>query len=163
MPSVRSRFAPSPTGYLHIGGARTALFSYLFARGQGGTFLLRIEDTDRERSTSESVQAIFDGLRWLRIDWDEGPFFQSQRSELYQSAVEELVRRGGAYRCYCTAQELDRKREAALREGRKPAYDRTCRNRRDQLDRPFALRFRAPEHGETAFQDIIKGRVALQN
>ena len=163
MPNVRSRFAPSPTGYLHIGGARTALFSYLFARGQGGTFLLRIEDTDRERSTSESVQAIFDGLRWLRIAWDEGPFFQSQRSELYRSAVEELVRRGGAYRCYCTAQELDRKREAALREGRKPAYDRTCRNRSDRADRPFALRFRAPEHGETAFQDIIKGRVAFQN
>jgi glutamyl-tRNA synthetase len=163
MPNVRSRFAPSPTGYLHIGGARTALFSYLFARGQGGTFLLRIEDTDRERSTSESVQAIFDGLRWLRIDWDEGPFFQSQRSELYRSAVEELVRRGGAYRCYCTTQELDRKREAALREGRKPAYDRTCRNRSDQPDRPFALRFRAPEHGETAFQDVIKGRVAFQN
>jgi len=163
MPNVRSRFAPSPTGYLHIGGARTALFSYLFARGQGGTFLLRIEDTDRERSTSESVQAIFDGLRWLRIDWDEGPFFQSQRSELYRSAVEELVRRGGAYRCYCTTQELDRKREAALREGRKPAYDRTCRNRSDQPDRPFALRFRAPEHGETAFQDIIKERVAFQN
>jgi glutamyl-tRNA synthetase len=163
MPNVRSRFAPSPTGYLHIGGARTALFSYLFARGQGGTFLLRIEDTDRERSTSESVQAIFDGLRWLRIDWDEGPFFQSQRSELYRSAVEELVRRGGAYRCYCTTQELDRKREAALREGRKPAYDRTCRSRSDQPDRPFALRFRAPEHGETAFQDIIKERVAFQN
>jgi len=109
------------------------------------------------------VQAIFDGLRWLRIDWDEGPFFQSQRSELYRSAVEELVRRGGAYRCYCTTQELDRKREAALREGRKPAYDRTCRNRSDQPDRPFALRFRAPEHGETAFQDIIKERVAFQN
>jgi len=163
MPNVRSRFAPSPTGYLHIGGARTALFSYLFARGQGGTFLLRIEDTDRERSTSESVQAIFDGLRWLGIDWDEGPFFQSQRSELYKRAVEELVGRGGAYRCYCTAQELDRKREAALREGRKPAYDRTCRNRSDQPDRPFALRFRAPEHGETAFQDVIKGRVAFQN
>jgi glutamyl-tRNA synthetase len=163
MPNVRSRFAPSPTGYLHIGGARTALFSYLFARGQGGTFLLRIEDTDRERSTSQSVQAIFDGLRWLRIDWDEGPFFQSQRTELYRRAVDELVRRGGAYRCYCTAEELERKREAALREGRKPAYDRTCRNRNDQPDRPFALRFRAPELGETAFQDIIKGRVAFQN
>jgi glutamyl-tRNA synthetase len=163
MPNVRSRFAPSPTGYLHIGGARTALFSYLFARGRGGTFLLRIEDTDRERSTSESVQAIFDGLRWLRIDWDEGPFFQSQRTNLYKKAVEELIRRGGAYRCYCGAEELDRKREAALREGRKPAYDRTCRNRTDRPDRPFAIRFRAPEWGETAFQDIIKGRVAFQN
>jgi glutamyl-tRNA synthetase len=163
MPKVRSRFAPSPTGYLHIGGARTALFSYLFARSQGGMFLLRIEDTDRERSTSESVQAIFDGLRWLRIDWDEGPFFQSQRIDLYRKAVDELVRRANAYRCYCTAEELERKRETALREGRKPAYDRTCRNRTDRPDRPFALRFRAPEHGETAFQDVIKGRVAFQN
>jgi glutamyl-tRNA synthetase len=163
MPHVRSRFAPSPTGYLHIGGARTALFSYLFARGQGGTFVLRIEDTDRERSTSESVQAIFDGLRWLRIDWDEGPFFQSQRTDLYKRAVDELVRRGGAYPCYCGAEELERKRYAALREGRKPAYDRTCRNRTDRPDRPFAIRFRAPERGETAFQDVIKGRVAFQN
>jgi glutamyl-tRNA synthetase len=163
MPKVRSRFAPSPTGYLHIGGARTAFFSYLFARSQGGMFLLRIEDTDRERSTSESVQAIFDGLRWLRLDWDEGPFFQSQRTDLYRKAVDELVRRGEAYRCYCTAEELERKREAALREGRKPAYDRTCRNRTDRPDRPCALRFRAPEHGETAFQDVIKGRVAFQN
>jgi glutamyl-tRNA synthetase len=163
MTQVRSRFAPSPTGYLHIGGARTALFSYLFARGQGGTFVLRIEDTDRERSTSESVQAIFDGLRWLRIDWDEGPFFQSQRTGLYKQAVDELVRRGGAYRCYCTTEELDRKREAALREGRKPAYDRTCRNRADRSDRSFVVRFRAPERGETAFQDIIKGRVTFQN
>jgi glutamyl-tRNA synthetase len=163
MPNVRSRFAPSPTGYLHIGGARTALFSYLFARGRKGTFLLRIEDTDRERSTSESVQAILDGLRWLRIDWDEGPFFQSQRTELYKKAVDELVRRGGSYPCYCTAEELDRKREAAMRDGRKPAYDRTCRNRTDRPDRSAAMRFRAPEHGETAFQDIIKGRVAFQN
>jgi glutamyl-tRNA synthetase len=163
MPPVRSRFAPSPTGYLHIGGARTALFSYLFARGKGGTFVLRIEDTDRERSTAESVQAIFDGLRWLRIDWDEGPFFQSQRSDLYKERVRDLERRGRAYRCYCSMEELERKREAALRAGRKPAYDRTCRNRTDGPGGSFAVRFRAAEFGETAFQDIIKGRVAFQN
>ena len=163
MPQIRSRFTPSPTGYLHIGGARTALFSYLFARGQAGVFILRIEDTDRERSTTESVQAIFDGLRWLRIDWDEGPFFQSQRSDLYKERVRDLERRGRAYRCYCTVEELERKREAALREGRKPAYDRTCRNSADRPDRSFTMRFRAPEFGETVFQDLIKGRVAFQN
>jgi glutamyl-tRNA synthetase len=163
MPNVRSRFAPSPTGYLHIGGARTALFSLLFARGRGGTFILRIEDTDRERSTKESVEAIFESLRWLKLDWDEGPFFQSQRTELYKQRVAELMRRGGAYRCYCSAEELERKREAAMREGRKPAYDRTCRNRTDQPNLPFVIRFRAPESGETAFEDIIKGHVLFQN
>ena len=163
MPSVRSRFAPSPTGFLHIGGARTALFSHLFARGLGGTFVLRIEDTDRERSTAESVQAIFEGLRWLGIDWDEGPFFQSERQDLHRSRARDLLARGRAYRCYCSAEDLERKRKAAQREGRRPAYDRTCRNRDDVRDGPFALRFRAPEHGETVFQDLIKGRVAFQN
>jgi glutamyl-tRNA synthetase len=163
MPEVRSRFAPSPTGYLHIGGARTALFSHLFARGLGGKFILRIEDTDRERSTAESTKAIFEGLRWLGIDWDEGPFFQSERLELYRQRVRELLDRGCAYRCYCTVEELERRRETALREGRRPGYDRTCRDRRDQPDRSFATRFRAPAHGETTFQDIIKGRVTFQN
>lgn len=163
MPQIRSRFAPSPTGYLHIGGARTALFSYLFARGKAGAFILRVEDTDRARSTSESVQAIFDSLRWLRIDWDEGPFFQSQRSDLYKERVRDLERRGRAYRCYCSTEELERKREAALREGRKPSYDRTCRNRTDRPAGPFVIRFRAAEFGETAFQDMIKGRVTFQN
>jgi len=163
MAEVRSRFAPSPTGYLHIGGARTALFAYLFARSLGGKFILRVEDTDRERSTAEATQAIFEGLRWLRIDWDEGPVFQSHRTDLYRSRVSELVERGRAYRCYCAAEELERKREVALREGRRPGYDRTCRDRHDQPDRPFAVRFRAPEHGETAFDDIIKGRVSFQN
>jgi glutamyl-tRNA synthetase len=163
MAEVRSRFAPSPTGYLHIGGARTALFGYLFARGLGGKFILRIEDTDRERSTAAATEAIFEGLRWLRIDWDEGPVFQSQRTDLYRRRVRDLVERGRAYRCYCTPEELERKREAALPEGRRPGYDRTCRDRRDQPDRPFAVRFRAPEYGETAFDDIIKGRVSFQN
>jgi glutamyl-tRNA synthetase len=163
MPEVRSRFAPSPTGFLHIGGARTALFSYLFARSQGGAFILRIEDTDRERSTPESVQAILDGLRWLGLDWDEGPFFQSERMERYRAAVAELTLRGQAYYCTCTADELERKREAALREGRKPAYDRTCRERRGRPEGPAAIRFKAPEHGETAFRDLIKGPLVFQN
>ncbi|MGH7898082.1 MAG: glutamate--tRNA ligase, partial [Candidatus Binatia bacterium] len=163
MPEIRSRFAPSPTGYLHIGGARTALFSYLFARGLGGKLILRIEDTDRERSTPESVRAILDSLNWLRLQWDEGPFFQSERMELYKRCVDELVRRGRAYPCICSPQELERKREAALKAGRKPAYDRTCRDRATRPDPPFAIRFRAPEHGETGFRDLIKGPVVFQN
>ncbi|MGH7818956.1 MAG: glutamate--tRNA ligase, partial [Candidatus Binatia bacterium] len=163
MSAIRSRFAPSPTGYLHIGGARTALFSHLFARGNGGTFILRIEDTDRERSTPESVEAILEGLCWLGIDWDEGPFFQSRRMELYRAGIEELLARNGAYRCYCTAEELERKREAAQKEGRKPGYDRTCRDRSDRPDRPFTIRFRAPVDGETRFRDLIKGEVAFRN
>jgi len=163
MSDVRCRFAPSPTGYLHIGGARTALFSLLFARGRSGKFILRIEDTDRQRSTEESVQAIFDGLSWLGIRWDEGPFFQTARFDVYQERVQELLGRGGAYRCYCTTEELEKKREAAMREGRKPGYDRTCRNRKDRPNQPFTIRFRAPEDGETAFDDVIKGRVAFQN
>lgn len=163
MSEIRSRFAPSPTGYLHIGGARTALFSQLFARGRGGRFILRIEDTDRERSTPESVEAIFEGLRWLGIDWDEGPFFQTERMALYRARIEELLRRGRAYRCYCTAEELERKRQAAMREGRKPGYDRTCRDRSDAPASPFTIRFRALDHGETAFRDLIKGTVVFSN
>jgi glutamyl-tRNA synthetase len=163
MAEVRSRFAPSPTGYLHIGGARTALFSWLFARGRGGRFVLRIEDTDRERSTEESVRAILDGLRWLGIDWDEGPFFQSQRTGLYRAAVEELLSRGRAYRCSCSPEELQRKRERALQEGRKPAYDRTCRDRTRPPEGPFTVRFKAPLDGETRFRDLIKGEIAFRN
>src|SRR5450756_633800 len=110
MSTVRTRFAPSPTGYLHIGGARTALFSYLFARHHGGRFILRIEDTDLARSTQESIQAIIDALTWLRLEWDEGPFFQSQRWDLYRQRAEQLLREGKAYRCYCTSETLESKR-----------------------------------------------------
>jgi len=112
--AVRSRFAPSPTGYLHIGGARTALFAFLYAKQHGGVFVLRIDDTDRQRSTPEFLDDILDALRWLGLDWDEGPYFQSQRLALYQAAAERLLREGKAYRCYCTAEELDAKRQAAL-------------------------------------------------
>src|SRR2546425_740497 len=119
MAAVRTRFAPSPTGYLHVGGARTALFNYLFARHEGGRFILRIEDTDRERSTEQSVQGILDGLAWLGLEWDEGPFFQSQRSELYGAHAEQLLRGGQAYPCYCTPEELEARRQAAINEGRK--------------------------------------------
>jgi glutamyl-tRNA synthetase len=164
MAKVRTRFAPSPSGYLHIGGARTALFNYLFAHQQGGAFVLRIEDTDRERSTPESIQAILDSLRWLALDWDEGPVFQSERSALYREHVERLLSSGRAYRCTCTPEELEEKRKAALATGRKPVYDRQCRDRRDApAGLPFTIRFKAPLAGETAVEDLIKGRVLFQN
>ncbi len=161
---VRTRFAPSPTGYLHIGGARTALFSYLFARHHGGKFVLRIEDTDRERSTQESIQAILDALTWLRLEWDEGPFFQTQRTEVYRARAEQLLSQGAAYRCYCSPQTLEAKRKAAMKTGRKPMYDRTCRNLTAPVaDQPYALRFKAPLDGETVVPDLVKGHVIFAN
>ena len=164
MRSVRTRFAPSPTGYLHIGGARTALFSYLYARHHDGVFILRVEDTDRERSTPESVQAILDALNWLGLPWDEGPFFQSERSEIYREHAERLLREAKAYRCYCSPEDLDAKRKAAMKAGQKPMYDRTCRSLRDAVPgRSFALRFKAPLDGETVVPDLVKGHVVFQN
>src|SRR6266446_7598378 len=152
--AVRSRFAPSPTGYLHIGGARTALFAFLYAKQHGGVFVLRIDDTDRQRSTPEFLDDILDALRWLGLDWDEGPYFQSQRLTLYQAAAERLLREGKAYRCYCTAEEVEAKRQAALAAGRKPAYDGTCREYQPPPDdtRPFVLRFKSPKAGETVVE-----------
>ena len=127
MAQVRARFAPSPTGYLHIGGARTALFNYLFARHHDGKFILRIEDTDRERSTPEAIQAILDAMKWLALDSDEGPFFQTERYPLYKEKIQELLAVGKAYPCICSAAELDAKRQLAMKEKRKPMYDGTCR------------------------------------
>src|SRR5215475_16094220 len=123
MTTVRSRFAPSPTGYLHIGGARTALFAYLYARQQQGTFVLRIDDTDRQRSTPEYLDEILDALQWLGLDWDEGPYFQSQRSTCYQEAAERLLSQSKAYRCYCSGGEVEAKRQAAMEGGCKRMYD----------------------------------------
>ncbi len=164
MSNIRVRFAPSPTGYLHVGGARTALFNWLYARHFGGTFILRIEDTDTERSTQESVDAILQGMEWLGLDCDEGPFYQTDNFPLYKQHVQKLLDEGKAYRCWCKPEELDAKREAAMAEGRKPKYDGTCRNRKDQpLDQPHVIRFKAPEEGETAFDDLIKGRIAFPN
>ncbi|HEY6009358.1 MAG TPA: glutamate--tRNA ligase [Geobacteraceae bacterium] len=164
MSTIRLRFAPSPTGYLHVGGARTALFNWLLARKLGGTFILRIEDTDVLRSTEESVNAILEGMNWLGLDWDEGPFYQSERFPVYKEFVARLLADGKAYRCYCSAEELEAKREAALREGRKPKYDGTCRNRTAPLpDAPHVVRFRAPADGTTSFDDLIKGRIAFNN
>jgi len=163
--SVRTRFAPSPTGALHIGSVRTALFSYLFARHHGGAFVLRIEDTDRERSTAESVRDILESLGWLGLAWDEGPYHQSERMALYRARAEALVAAGAAYRCWCTPEELEARRQAARAAGRRPIYDRTCRERTappaGRTD--HALRFRTPLAGETVIDDHVKDRVVFQN
>ncbi len=162
----RTRFAPSPSGYLHIGGARTALFNFLYARRHGGTFILRVEDTDRERSTEASIAAIIESLEWLGIAWDEGPFFQSKRTAVYVAEAERLLREGRAYPCYCTTDELEAKRFKALSDGRKPVYDGTCRDRAAEPDaaaRPHTVRFRGPKDGETVIDDLVKGRVVFQN
>jgi len=161
---VRVRFAPSPTGYLHIGGARTALFNWLFARHKKGSFILRIEDTDVERSTKEAIDAIIDSLRWLGMDWDEGPVLQSQRFDLYRDQARRLLAEGKAYRCWCSPEELDEKRKRALKEGKKPKYDGTCRERSGPFpDGPYALRFKAPQSGLTEVDDIIRGKVTFEN
>ena len=157
---VVTRFAPSPTGYLHIGGARTALFNWLFARRMGGKFVLRIEDTDRERSTEASIQTILEAMKWMGLDWDEGPYYQTRRMALYKGAAQKLLDTGWAYRCYCTPRELEEKRKKAMKEGRKPKYDGTCRNRTDTpADKPFVLRFKCPLEGAVEVDDLVKGRV----
>jgi glutamyl-tRNA synthetase len=164
MTKVRTRFAPSPTGDLHIGGARTALFNWLLARHSQGVFILRIEDTDVARSTQESIQVILDAMTWLGMDWDEGPFYQTQRISLYREAAEKLLKEGKAYRCYCTPEELETKREAALKAGMKPKYDRTCLGRKSfPSERPSAIRFLSPEEGKTVVDDLIQGRVEFDN
>lgn len=166
----RVRFAPSPTGYLHVGGARTALFNWLFARHFGGTLVLRIEDTDLERSTAEMVEGILQGMRWLGLDWDEGPYFQTQRMELYREAAAKLVASGHAYHCFCTKDELERRRAAAAAEGRPPKYEGTCRklspeevNRRRAAGESAVVRFTVPTDGSTAFDDAVFGRVEFAN
>jgi glutamyl-tRNA synthetase len=164
MTKVRTRFAPSPTGDLHIGGARTALFNWLLARHSQGVFILRIEDTDVARSTQESIQVILDAMTWLGMDWDEGLFYQTQRISLYREAAEKLLKEGKAYRCYCTPEELETKREAALKAGMKPKYDRTCLGRKSfPSEKPSAIRFLSPEEGKTVVEDLIQGRVEFDN
>jgi glutamyl-tRNA synthetase len=164
MSEVRTRFAPSPTGDLHIGGARTALFNWLLARHCHGVFILRIEDTDVARSTQESIQVILDAMTWLGMDWDEGPFYQTERMSFYQEAAEKLLREGRAYRCYCTPEELEIKREAALKAGIKPKYDRTCLHRiSSPSERSSAIRFLSPDTGKTIVEDLIQGRVEFDN
>jgi glutamyl-tRNA synthetase len=164
MPAVKTRFAPSPTGYLHIGGARTALFNYLYARRHGGTFVLRIEDTDRERSTEESTRAILDSMEWLGLHWDEGPYFQSRRTDTYLEHADRLLREGKAYRCDCPPELLEAKREAAVKTHGKAIYDGTCRDRTDvDPSRPHVVRFRAPRTGQTVVHDLLRGEVSFEN
>ena len=158
---VRVRFAPSPTGYLHVGGARTALYNWLFARHHGGGFILRIEDTDPARSTEESAGAIMDGLSWLGLEWDEF-YRQAERLRLYQEYAEQLLKEGKAYHCYCTPEELEERRKAALAAGRPPKYDGRCREWA-MGSNPAAIRFRMPEGGRTAFDDLIHGEVAFDD
>lgn len=170
MTAIRVRFAPSPTGYLHVGGARTALFNWLLARQTGGTFVLRIEDTDVERSSEEMVEGILVGMRWLGLDWDEGPYFQSERLEMYRAKATELIEAGHAYRCFCAPEELKAKREAAAAEKRAYKYERTCLTLTpDQIDsalaagRPFAVRCRVPDRPATSFTDSVFGQIEVQH
>ena len=164
MSQVRVRFAPSPSGFLHIGGVRTALFNWLFARQQKGVFVLRIEDTDQDRSTDESIEAIRAGLKWVGLDWDEGPFRQTERIDLYRSYAMQLVEKGQAYWCACTAEELEARRKEAEVKGLSPKYDSRCRDRGlvNQAG-DAALRFRAPLAGETVVDDLIKGKIVFDN
>jgi nondiscriminating glutamyl-tRNA synthetase len=187
-PSIRVRFAPSPTGYLHIGGARTALFNWLFARHMGGTFILRIEDTDEVRSTDESVTGILESMTWLGLDWDEGPlytggksipaesrgdygpYFQMKRLDKYQAACDTLIAAGQSYPCYCTSEEVDKMREIALLAKRPPKYDGTCRNltvdqrkAKETEGRKKSVRFKTAQEGHTRFTDIVRGEMDFEN
>lgn len=164
MSEIRVRFAPSPTGYLHIGGVRTALFNWLFARHERGRFILRIEDTDQSRSTEEAIHAILEGLRWVGLDWDEGPYRQTDRMDLYREHAMKLYERQQAYWCVCAAEELEARRKEALAKGLTPKYDGRCRDR--NITNPSgeaALRFRTPQEGQTVIEDLIKGRVVFDN
>ena len=166
----RVRFAPSPTGYLHVGGARTALFNWLFARHTGGTLILRIEDTDFERSSEEMVGGILEGMTWLGLDWDEGPFFQSKRLDLYKAAAEKIIASGNAYPCFCTKEDLEQRRAEAAAAGRPPMYDRRCRRldasevaAKRAAGEAAAIRFAVPEGGATGFDDAVFGRIEFAN
>jgi glutamyl-tRNA synthetase len=167
--TVRTRFAPSPTGFLHIGGARTALFSWAYARKHGGDFILRIEDTDVARSTPEAVQAILDGMRWLRLDWDEGPFYQMQRMDRYKEVIRKLLDEGKAYYCYASREELDAMREQQMAAGVKPRYDGRWRPEPGKVlpQSPAGvqpvIRFRNPLSGNVVWDDLVKGRIAISN
>src|SRR5262245_8520522 len=159
--TVRTRFAPSPTGFLHIGGARTALFSWAYARRHGGKFILRVEDTDLERSTEASVQAILDGMTWLGLDWDEGPFFQMKRLARYKEVDEQLLAAGHGYRDYMPKEALDKLREEQMARGEKPRYDREIGAR--YTSGPFVVRFKTPQEGDIGWNDLVKGPISFPN
>ncbi len=161
--TIRTRFAPSPTGYLHVGGARTALFSWLYARKHGGTFILRVEDTDLERSTEKSVNAILEGMTWLGLDYDEGPFFQTHRFDRYNEAIEKLLESGHAYRCNCPKERLDALREEQMAKKIKPRYDRHCYGKTIDPSEPHVVRFLNPDEGVVEVEDLVRGKVVFNN
>ncbi len=161
--TIKTRFAPSPTGYLHVGGARTALFSWLYARKHGGRFVLRVEDTDLERSTQESVNAILEGMTWLGLEYDEGPFYQTHRFDRYNEVIDELLDKGMAYRCNCSKERLETLREDQMKRKEKPRYDGHCRDRFVDPNTPHVIRFRNPAEGGVVFEDMVRGKLAFQN
>ena len=164
--SVKTRFAPSPTGYLHVGGARTALYSWLHAKANDGKFVLRIEDTDLERSTPEAVEAILDGMRWLELDWNEGPVFQTDRFDRYKEVIQQLVSENKAYPCFCSKQRLDDLREQQMANKQKPRYDGKCRHLSAEeidLSQDHVIRFRNPQEGAVTFKDVVKGEITISN
>lgn len=166
MATVRTRFAPSPTGYLHIGGARTALYCWLYARKTQGTFILRIEDTDLERSTPESVQAILNAMAWLSLNYDEGPFYQTKRFDRYRAVISEMLKAGTAYRCYCSKERLEKLREKQLSNKEKPRYDGHCRELKDSdthKNGPYVIRFKNPADGVVEFDDLVRGPLVFAN
>lgn len=164
---VKTRFAPSPTGYLHVGGARTALYSWLYARHTQGSFVLRIEDTDLERSTPEAIKAIMDGMNWLDLAWDEGPFYQTKRFDRYLQVIDKMVEKGTAYRCYCSKERLDAMREAQIARGEKTRYDGHCRcdavQKAHTAAEPHVVRFANPQDGSVIFNDLIRGPIEIAN
>ena len=163
--TVRTRFAPSPTGYLHAGGVRTALFCWLYARKHGGNFVLRIEDTHQQRSTAESVNAILEGMTWLGLEYDEGPFYQTERMERYRTVIQQLLEEDKAYHCYCSKEELETMRAEQLARKEKPRYDGRCRRRKEPAPAGVApvVRFKNPVSGSVVVDDLIKGRVVFNN
>ncbi len=161
--NIVTRFPPSPTGYLHIGGARTALFNWLFARQTGGKFILRIEDTDKARSTDEATRAIIDSMEWLGLDWDEGPYFQSERYDIYNAAIERLLSSGQAYHCHCSSEDLEKRRKSAMAKGAKPKYDGKCRELGLGPAPGSVVRLKTPHTGTTQFNDLIKGSIRFNN
>ena len=161
--SIVTRFPPSPTGFMHVGNARTAIFNWLYARRMKGKFILRIEDTDTERSTQEAIDVIFDTLEWLGIDWDEGPYYQTKRLEIYNDYLERLIDSGRAYYCTCSPDEIEAMRQKAMAIGGKPKYDGTCRDKELSKTPGAVIRFKAPLSGTTVIEDVIKGNIAFQN
>ncbi|WP_240134198.1 glutamate--tRNA ligase [Proteus mirabilis] len=165
MSKIKTRFAPSPTGYLHVGGARTALYSWLFSRHNKGEFVLRIEDTDLERSTQPAIDAIMDGMNWLNLNWDEGPYYQTKRFDRYNQVIDQMLAAGTAYRCYCSKERLEKLREDQMAKGEKPRYDGCCRHgdHNHTPDEPHVVRFLNPQEGSVIFDDKIRGPIEFSN